>query len=81
VLTVDGKPLSRQTIPHSIPIIMTVDESFDVGIDTRSTVDNSYELPFRFTGTINKLTFKLGPSQLGAADQKAIQERLAAANN
>ena len=41
--------------------LMSIDETFDVGLDTRSGVDDSYELPFKFTGTINKLTFKLGP--------------------
>ncbi len=79
VLTVDGKELARQTIPHTIPILMSIDESFDVGIDTRTGVDDSYELPFRFTGKIDKLTFKLGPSQMAAADQNAMQERLARA--
>ena len=43
---------------------MTIDETFDIGVDTRTGVDDSYTLPFRFTGTIDKLTFKLGPSQL-----------------
>jgi hypothetical protein len=37
-------------------------------VHTRTPVDDSYELPFHFTGTINKLTFKLGPEQLMAAD-------------
>ena len=61
VLTVDGKELARKTIPHTIPMLMSIDETFDVGIDTRTAVDDSYKLPFRFTGTIDKLTFKLGP--------------------
>jgi len=39
-------------------------------------VDDSYELPFRFTGTINKLTFKLGPSQLSEAQQQAAAEAI-----
>jgi hypothetical protein len=43
---------------------MSIDETFDIGFDTRTGVDNSYELPFKFTGTIDKLTFKLGASQL-----------------
>ena len=30
--------------------MMTIDETFDVGLDTRTGVDDSYELPFRFTG-------------------------------
>src|SRR5260221_10957922 len=66
VFTVDGKELAKKTIAHSIPMLMAIDESFDIGSDTRTGVDDSYELPFRFTGTIDKLTFKLGPDQLSA---------------
>ena len=77
VFTVDGKELARKTIPHTIPILMAIDETFDIGIDTRTGVDDSYELPFRFTGTIDKLTFKLGPSQMTAEDQRKMQEALA----
>src|SRR5260221_5379351 len=58
VLTVDGKELARKTLKHTVPLIMTVDENFDVGMDTGTGVDDSYELPFKFTGTIDKLTFK-----------------------
>jgi arylsulfatase A-like enzyme len=81
VLTVDGKELARKKLEHTIPLLMSIDETFDVGIDTRSGVDDSYELPFRFTGTINKLTFKLGPSQLSAADERAAAEALARAHD
>src|SRR5262249_55005357 len=66
VLTVDGRVLSRQTMEHSIPFLMSLDESLDIGMDTRTAVDESYTLPFKFTGTINKLTYKLGPEQLTA---------------
>jgi len=45
--------------------MMTCDKTFDIGSDTRTGVDN--KLPFRFTGKIDKLTFKLGPSQMVAA--------------
>ncbi len=41
---------------------MSIDETFDVGADTRSQVDDSYDVPFPFTGTIDKLMFNLGPS-------------------
>jgi hypothetical protein len=78
VLSVDGKELARKTIPHTIPLLMTIDETFDVGIDTRSEVDDSYKVPFRFNGTINKLTFKLGPEQLTAQDKEAAAKKLAA---
>jgi arylsulfatase len=36
VLSVDGKEVDRKTIPHTIPFLMTIDESFDVGVDTRT---------------------------------------------
>jgi arylsulfatase A-like enzyme len=81
VLTVDGKELARKTIPHTIPLLMSIDETFDVGSDTRTAVNNDYQLPFHFTGTIDKLTFKLGPEQLTDADRKVIAERLARARD
>ena len=81
VLSVDGKELARQTIPHTIPILMSIDETFDIGVDTRTAVDDSYKLPFRFTGKIDKLTFKLGPSQLAEEDQRRMREALARARD
>jgi hypothetical protein len=33
---------------------MPPDETFDIGLDTGSPVDFTYEVPFRFTGTIDK---------------------------
>ena len=32
VLSVDGKELARKTIKHTIPILMSIDETFDVGM-------------------------------------------------
>ena len=74
VLSVDGKEVDRKTVEHTVPLTMPLDETFDVGMDTGSGVDDSYELPFKFTGTIDKLTVKLGPSQMMPADQKAVDE-------
>jgi arylsulfatase len=31
--------------------------------------DTDYQVPFRFTGNIDKLTFKLGSTQLTSAEQ------------
>ena len=81
VLSVDGKELARKTIEHTIPLIMTADETFDIGIDTRTPVDDSYKVPFRFNGTINKVTFRLGPEQLTADDKAAAAKALAAARD
>jgi arylsulfatase A-like enzyme len=81
VLTVDGKVVSKQTMEHTIPFIMALDESLDIGMDTRTPVDESYQLPFKFTGTINKLTYKLGPEQLTAEDRAIMEKMLAAAHD
>jgi arylsulfatase len=44
------------------------DETFNVGLDTGTPVDDQdYQVPFRFTGKINKLTVKLGPNEMAAA--------------
>jgi arylsulfatase len=66
---------------HTIPFLMALDESFDIGMDTRTGVDESYKLPFKFGGTINKLTYKLGPEQLTVADQERLQRAVAAARD
>jgi hypothetical protein len=81
VLSVDGKELDKKTIKHTIPLLMSIDETFDVGLDTRTGVDNSYKLPFKFTGTIDKLTFELGPSQLSEDEEKVAAHALAAAHD
>jgi arylsulfatase len=61
VLSVDGKKVATKTMDHTIPFIMTIDETFDVGMDLRTPVDDKdYQVPFPFTGKLNDLTIKLG---------------------
>ena len=82
VLSVDGKEVAKKTIPHTIPALVTIDESFDVGVDTRTGVDDKdYQPPFRFTGKLDKLTIKLGPNQMPAEDEKAKADAMARVNN
>jgi hypothetical protein len=81
VLLVDGKEADRKTIAHTIPLLTSIDETFDIGVDTRTAVDFGYDLPFRFNGTIDKLTYNLGPSQLTAEDQRKVQDAIAKVEN
>ena len=81
VLKVDGRDLATLKVEHTIPFLLPPDETFDVGVDTRTPVDSSYQIPFRFDGKINKLTFKLGASQLTAADERRVQEAVARARD
>jgi arylsulfatase A-like enzyme len=81
VLRVDGKVLATEKLEHTVPFILPADETFDVGVDLRTPVDDSYQVPFHFTGKIDKLTIKLGPSQLAEADQKKAQIAIARASD
>jgi arylsulfatase len=74
VLIVDGKEVDRKSIKQTTPITFPEDETFDVGLDTRSGVamlEYRYDPPFKFTGKINKLTFKLEPVLKDPAQAKA----------
>jgi arylsulfatase len=75
VLSVDGKEVASKTIPYTIPFVITVGETFDVGIDTRMGVDdNDYLPPFRFNGKLAKVTINLKPEPMNAEDQKRWNE-------
>jgi hypothetical protein len=75
VLSIDGKEVASKTIPHTIPFLMSIDDTFDVGIDTRTPVDdNDYQVPFAFNGTINKLTINLKPAPMTAEQQREWDE-------
>ena len=70
-LKVDGKVVATGKQANSIAFLQVADETFDVGVDTRTEInDKDYQVPFPFTGTIDKLTVDLGPSQFAAADQQ-----------
>jgi arylsulfatase len=64
VLSVDGRQVAVNKLEHSTPITFPEDETFDVGMDTRTGVallEYRYDPPFKFTGKLDKLTFELDP--------------------
>jgi arylsulfatase len=76
VLSVDGKAVASKTMPCTIPFVVTVNESFDVGVDTRTGVDDKdYEPPFRFTGKLDKLTIKLMPPVRTAEEADLLKRK------
>jgi arylsulfatase A-like enzyme len=81
-LKVDGKVVATAKMPRTIPFLMPVDETFDIGIDTRTSVnEQDYKVPFAFTGSITQLTFNLGPEQLSDADRKILAKAIARAKD
>jgi arylsulfatase len=84
VLYVDGKEVARKSMENTTPITFPEDETFDVGKDTRTGVamlEYRYDVPFEFTGTINKLTFELGPDQMTADERAKMQKTVANARD
>jgi arylsulfatase len=69
-------------IPQTISFLLPADETFDVGVDTRSPVnDADYQPPFAFNGTIDKVTFDLGPPQLTGEQHQDLQHARARAGD
>lgn len=72
-LKVDGKTVATQTMDKTLPMILQWDESFDIGSDTLTGVnDADYQPPFTFTGKLNKLTVKVDRPQLSEEDIKKL---------
>ena len=73
-LKVDGQVVSTQTMDRTIPLITPVDETFDIGADTRTPVDDhDYQVPFPFTGKIDKLTISVEPPKLTPEDENKLK--------
>jgi arylsulfatase len=84
VLSVDGKEVARNSMEHATPITFPEDETFDIGQDTRTGVamiEYRYDLPFKFTGTIDKLTFNLEPEQVTAEEREQMKKTAADAHD
>jgi arylsulfatase len=78
-LSVDGQQVAGRSMPRTIPIILTVFETFDVGVDTGTPVDDSdYQVPFPFTGKLEKLTIDLGPTTVTPEALRDLNKLLAA---
>jgi len=73
-ISVDGRQVARGRIDRTVPIRYSMDETFDVGEDTGTPVSLSYDVPFKFTGKIEKVVVSLGDAKLSAADQQKLQQ-------
>ena len=74
-LKVDGKEVATKTLPKTIPMILQWDESFDIGSDTLTGInDADYQPPFALTAKLNKLTIKVDRPKLSPEDIKKLEE-------
>ena len=78
----NGKVVSTQKLEHTVPLTVPWDETFDIGSDTGTPIDDQdYQVPFAFAGKIDKLTFVIEPPKLTAEDEKRLMEAQAKASD
>ncbi|MEZ5901403.1 MAG: arylsulfatase [Hyphomicrobiaceae bacterium] len=74
-LKVDGNVVATETMEKTLPMILQWDESFDIGSDTLTGVnDADYKPPFALTSKLNKLTIKVDRPQLSPEDIKNMSD-------
>jgi arylsulfatase len=81
-LSVDGKVVATKTMTRSVPLTLPWDETFDIGSDTGTPIDDKdYQIPFAFTGKLDKLTITVVQPKLSAEDEKKLMEANQQAND
>jgi arylsulfatase A-like enzyme len=74
-LKVDGEVVATEKMENSLPSTKPLDTVFNIGAASGTPVDdNDYQIPFTFTGKINKITYALDPPKLSPADIKKLEE-------
>jgi arylsulfatase len=73
-LKVDGKEVQSVKMERTLPMILQWDESFDIGSDALTGVnDADYQPPFPLTAKLNKLTIKVDRPKLSPEDIKKLE--------
>ncbi len=73
-LSVDGKEVASKKMEKTIPMILQWDESFDIGSDSLTGIDDGdYKPPFKLTAKLDKLTLVIDRPQLSDADIKKLE--------
>ncbi len=82
VLKVDGQAVATKKMEKTLPMILQWDESFDIGSDTLTGVnDADYTPPFPLTATLEKLTIKVDRPELSAADKQRLEDAMQRASD
>jgi len=59
---------------HNLPIFLRWDETFDIGADIGTPVDDrDYQVPFKFTGKLDKIMLTIDRPKLSPEDIKKLE--------
>lgn len=80
-LAVDGKQVAQGRIEHTVAVRYTMSvETLDIGEDTGTPVNLAYDVPFKFTGSIDTVTIGLQPQGAASASmQREVARKVASA--
>lgn len=59
IIKVDGKEVAKGRVERTVPFRVSLDETLDIGEDTGTPLNLSYDVPFKFGGTIEKVNIDL----------------------
>jgi hypothetical protein len=73
-LKVDGKAVDTKEMKRTLPMILQWDESFDIGSDTLTGVnDEDYKPPFPLTAKLDKLTIRIDRPKLSPEEIQKLE--------
>lgn len=77
IVYIDGVQVAQGRIDRSIPVRISLDETFDIGEDTGTPVVEDYadKMPFQFTGRLKKFAVNLQPQNLTDQERQALREQ------
>ena len=59
---------------HTLPIFLRWDETFDIGADTGTPVDDrDYQVPFKLTAKLDQITLTIDRPKLSPEDIKKLE--------
>ena len=65
--------MATQTMERTVPLVMNLDDDFNIGATTATPlVEQDYQVPFKFTGKINKITVSVDEPQLTPEDKRKL---------
>jgi len=73
-IIVDGRKAGEGSIPRTLAFRMSLDETLDTGEDTGTPVNEDYQVPFQFTGTIREVVIRPGEGKLSPQDQREFDK-------
>ncbi len=71
-VSANGAKVAEGRLERTVPIQFSICEGLDIGMDTGSAVDFTYQLPFAFTGKVEQVTVDVGVGGKTKADAQKL---------